>query len=183
MQTSNLLEMGATMHSMTTPIAVLQASLSAPATPRAVLTPRSARAGPSVPGSPTSSAYSSFYAETHSSTFHIQTSLPDGRPSLIVDPGSVGNFCGDKWAKGVAITANRNGHRPSCQQRARPLQVGGVGSGSQSCTFDCRLPIGLRHSGSQQISLGELTIPSKAQIYPDCLESWHSRDTARSGTS
>ena len=145
--------------SMTTPPGMLQAPGSAPPTPRAVLTPRSARAGQSVPGSPTSSAYGSFYADTHSSTFHIQTRLPDGRPALIVDPGSVGNLCGGKWAKEVAITANRNGHRPSYQQRARPLQVSGVGNGAQSCTYDCRLPIGLRRSGSQQISLGELTIP------------------------
>jgi len=174
LQAPNLLESGVAMHSMTTPPGVLPTSLSAPTTPR--LTPRSARARPSssapttprltpraepsAPGSPTSSAYGSFYTETHNPTFHIQTRLPDGRPSLIVDPGSVGNLCGDKWAKEVAITANRNGHKPSYQQRARPLQVSGVGSGSQSCNFDCRLPIGLRHSGSQQTTLGELTIPA-----------------------
>ena len=28
--------------------------------------------------------------------------LANGRPSLIVDPGSVGNLCGSKWAKEVA---------------------------------------------------------------------------------
>jgi hypothetical protein len=72
LQAPNLLEMGATMHSMTTPFGRLRA----PPTPRTVLTPRSARAGQSVPGSPTSSAYGSFYADTHSSTFHIQTRLP-----------------------------------------------------------------------------------------------------------
>jgi len=77
-----------------------------------------------------------------------------------VDPGSVGNLCGDKWAKEVAIAASRNGHKPSYQKRARPLQVSGVGNGSQSCGYDCRLPVGLRQAGSQQVSLGELTIPS-----------------------
>ena len=91
---------------------------------------------------------------------HIQTRLPDGRPALIVDPGSVGNLCREKWAKEVAIAAARSGHRPSYQKRARPLQVSGVASGAQSCSYDRRLPVGLRHAGNQQISLGELTIPS-----------------------
>ena len=174
LQAPNLLESGAAMHNITTPPGVLQTAQSAPASPR--LTPRSARARPSssvpttprvtpraepsVPGSPASSAYGSFYTETLNPTYHIQTRLPDGRPSLIVDPGSVGNLCGDKWAKEVAIAANRNGHNPSYQQRARPLQVSGVGSGSQKCNYDCRLPIGLRHSKSQQTTLGELTIPA-----------------------
>jgi hypothetical protein len=35
----------------------------------------------------------------NSECFHIQTQLPDGRKSLLIDPGSVGNLCGDKWAK------------------------------------------------------------------------------------
>ena len=92
---------------------------------------------------------------------HVQTRLPpDGRPALIVDPGSVGNLCGDKWAKEVAIAAACNGHKPSYKKRARPLQVSGVGKGAQSCRYDCHLPVGLRHAGNQQTSLGELTIPS-----------------------
>ena len=60
----------------------------------------------------------------------------------------------------MAIAAARNGHKPSYQKRARPLQVSGVGNGAQSCSYDYRLPVGLRQAGSQQISLGELTIPS-----------------------
>ena len=31
--------------------------------------------------------------------YHIRTQLADGRPALIIDPGSVGNLCGDRWAK------------------------------------------------------------------------------------
>ena len=72
----------------------------------------------------------------------------------------MGNLCGDKWAKEVAIAASRNGHRPSYEKRARPLQVSGVGNGAQSCQYDCRLPIALRHAGSSQNSIGELTVPA-----------------------
>ena len=100
------------------------------------------------------------YTEPSAITFHIQTRLPDGRPALIVDPGSVGNLCGDKWAREVAIAASRSGHKPSYTRRARPLQVSGVGHGAQACKFDCKLPIGLRHASGQRTSLGELTVPS-----------------------
>ena len=43
------------------------------------------------------------------SAYPIQTRLQDGRPSIIVDPGSVGNLCGDKWAKEIALMAKSNG--------------------------------------------------------------------------
>ena len=39
---------------------------------------------------------SSMYVGEH---FHVHTQLPDGRPSILVDPGSVSNLCGDKWAR------------------------------------------------------------------------------------
>ena len=32
--------------------------------------------------------------------YPIQTKLKDGRPSIIIDPGSVGNLCGDKMGEG-----------------------------------------------------------------------------------
>ena len=99
-----------------------------------------------------------YYANDHA--YHIQTRLPDGRPAFIVDPGSVGNLCGDKWAKQVAIAAARAGHHPSYERRPRPLQVSGVGHGSQTCKYDCRLPVALRHAGEQRTSIGEFTVPS-----------------------
>ena len=52
-----------------------------------------------------SSSYPSFVA-------HAQTRLADGRHSVIVDPGSVGDLCGDKWAKDIATAAVRAGEKP-----------------------------------------------------------------------
>jgi len=142
----NLLESSASFHSLVTP-------------PSGAVTPRSARSVTgSVRGESQMAAPSTYYAGTHA--FHIQTRLPDGRPALIVDPGSVGNLCGDKWAKEVAIAASRSGHRPSYERRSRPLSVSGVGHGSQTCHFDCKLPVSLRHAGGQSTSFGELTIPA-----------------------
>ena len=93
-------------------------------------------------------------------SFHIQTRLADGRPSIIVDPGSVGNLCGDKWAKEVATIAARNGHKPSYEKRPRPLNVSGVGNGSNSCHYDCKLPVALQQADQGELSVGHLTVPA-----------------------
>ena len=94
-------------------------------------------------------------------SFHIQTQLADGRPAILVDPGSVGNLCGDKWAEKVAATAKKAGLRPTYQKRRSPLNVSGVGNGSQSCEYDCALPVSLRHADDpNKSSKGVLNIPS-----------------------
>ena len=100
---------------------------------------------------------------TDTSVYHIQTQLADGRPSILVDPGSVGNLCGDRWAEKVAKTARQAGLRPSYERRQVPLTVSGVGNGSQSCKYDCALPVSLRHADEpERASTGVLTIPSIA---------------------
>ena len=78
------------------------------------------------------------------SAYPIQTRLQDGRPSIIIDPGSVGDLCGDRWAREVALMAKANGHKPIHKLRERALQVSGVGNGSQQCHYDCDLPVVLR---------------------------------------
>ena len=98
-----------------------------------------------------------FYAAP---SYPIQTNLVDGRPSIIVDPGSVGNLCGDKWAREVAKMAAHNGHKPSYEKRPRPLKVCGVGNGSQECQYDCTLPVAVRPESNNQANIGNLTIPA-----------------------
>ncbi len=85
-------------------------------------------------------------------SFHVQARLPDGCPSLIVDPGSVGNLCGDAWAKGVAAAARQHGHKPSYAKRGRPLRV-------QSCNYDCTLPIALKQK-DKSVALGQVVTPT-----------------------
>ena len=91
--------------------------------------------------------------------YHVQIRLLDGRPSLLVDPGSVGNLCGDAWAKSVAEAAHRHGHNPSYNKRNRPLRVQGVGNGAQSCNYDCTLPIALKQK-DKSVAMGKLLIPT-----------------------
>ena len=93
-------------------------------------------------------------------SYHIHTRLADGRPSLIVDPGSVGNLCGSAWAKEVAGAAFKNGQRPTYEKRPRPLRVSGVGSGAQQCTYDCNLPVALRRIDNKKIVVGHINTPT-----------------------
>ena len=79
--------------------------------------------------------------------YHIRSQLADGRPSILIDPGSVGNLCGDRWAHKVAQAAKNAGREPSYERRSTPLNVSGVGHGSQKCVYDCTLPVALRKSG------------------------------------
>jgi hypothetical protein len=92
--------------------------------------------------------------------YRIQTRLADGRPDVLVDAGSVGNLCGDRWAEEVAVAAARRDRRPMCERRQTPLEVSGVAAGSQSCEFDCELPVAFEQADGQTASVGCVAAPT-----------------------
>ena len=47
----------------------------------------------------TPSAFINYGEVDRQNVYHSGTGLPDGRPPLLIDPGSVANLCGDKWAQ------------------------------------------------------------------------------------
>ena len=69
----------------------------------------------------------------------------------------MGNLAGDKWAREVSAMAITNKRRPEQVRRDRPLTVSGVGTGTQKCTHNVKLPIamcrtdGTHSSGSFQV--------------------------------
>ena len=73
-------------------------------------------------------------------------SLPSGRMGLIVDPGSWQSLMGDKFAEALLDMLALNGQSATMTQRTTPLNVGGVGHGSQMCHEDLQFPIALRRS-------------------------------------
>ena len=89
---------------------------------------------------------SQFSAPEEYRAFHSQTRLAYGRPALIVDPGSVGNLCGDAWARDVAKYAAQHSRHPSYEKRPRRLRVSGVGSGTQHCSRHSKLPMALKQA-------------------------------------
>jgi hypothetical protein len=78
--------------------------------------------------------------------FHTNTQLKDGRPSLLVDPGSKGNLGGEATIRGHARAAQAAGQQYSATKRNVPLNVMGVGNGSQSCPYDCTTALGLQRT-------------------------------------
>jgi hypothetical protein len=92
--------------------------------------------------------------------YHVRTQLADGRPSLVIDPGSVGNLMGDSTAKQIAQTAARHGLRPTYEKRDRPLNVSGVGHGAERAVYDCTLPIALRRAEGEEATVGTMTTPT-----------------------
>ena len=79
-----------------------------------------------------------------SGVYHINTQLADGRPSVLVDPGSRGNLGGSGPIRKAALAASEHGRHPISVKRDRPLNVMGVGNGSQACAYDCTTPIVLK---------------------------------------
>ena len=94
--------------------------------------------------------------------YHSETRLPDGRPSLLIDPGSAANLCGDKWAQECAKMAIQHGLTPSQNKRTRPLSVMGVGNGNQTCTHDCTLPIAMSRGNDTTVT-GSFATPIAAE--------------------
>jgi hypothetical protein len=90
--------------------------------------------------------------------FHVNTQLPDGRPSILVDPGSKGNLVGEDTSKYHATCAIKAGRTPQQHYREKALNVMGVGNGAQSCHFDTTIPIALRRQDGS-VANGNFTAP------------------------
>jgi len=94
-----------------------------------------------------------------SSVFHVETTLTDGRQSILIDTGSVSNLCGDAWVKEIAETAIDYGGKPTYTRRITPMNVCGVGEGSQQCTHDSGLPIAMRNVDGLKVA-GQISMPT-----------------------
>ena len=94
------------------------------------------------------------------SVYHALTRLADGRPSLLIDPGSVGNLCGEAWARSVSYAAKQVGKTSIYRRRPRVLNVRGVGPKGAECTHDLTLPISMRTLGGQTVSPGTFVTPA-----------------------
>ena len=55
--------------------------------------------------------------------YHMNTRLPDGRVSIIVDTGAWGNLSGEEWAQSAAAASQRAGYPPSQHKMDNPVHV------------------------------------------------------------
>ena len=92
--------------------------------------------------------------------YHALTRLRDGRPSLLIDCGSVGNLCGENWARSVGEAAEKAGKTVLYTKRSKSLNVRGVGPEAAECTHDLTFPIALRTADGRGSSAGTFITPT-----------------------
>ena len=83
------------------------------------------------------------------SVYHSSTQLPDGRLSVIIDPGPWTNLIGCDLARKQVTRALKNGLAPK-QTKIKPFNVAGVGKGTQTCKFGIHTPIAVEHADDQR---------------------------------
>jgi hypothetical protein len=82
----------------------------------------------------------------------------------MVDCGSVGNLAGEEPAKATAKAASRGGKQVRMTKRDKPLNVSGVGNGSQKCEVDVIMPLALPTTDGKAIA-----VEYKAPVIPDSI--------------
>ena len=90
--------------------------------------------------------------------YHSQTRLPGGQLSMIVDPGAWTNLIGADLAAQLARRATEAGHSPRQVPMDQPLNIQGVGNGTQQCTHQLVTPIAV-HDSEGRATLHSLTAP------------------------
>jgi len=97
---------------------------------------------------------------TEAHIYHARTHLRDGRPSLVVDCGSVGNLCGEEWARAVSEAAKKAEKTVFYTQRTKTLNVRGVGPEASQCTHDLTFPIALKKADGSGSCVGAFISPT-----------------------
>ena len=94
--------------------------------------------------------------------YHAETRLWGKQKGVLVDPGSVYNLAGDNWVTEIGLEAVSYGKKPKQTQREKPLNVSGVGNGSQQAKYNVKLPLALKQTDGKVVTgtFESPTIPS-----------------------
>ena len=101
-------------------------------------------ANPDAESQPRSAAVNATSESGITSVYHGATRLSGEHQGPVVDPGSIFNLCGDRWAKTHYRIAETHGRTAKHAKRDQPLQVAGVGHGTQGAKFDVNIPVALK---------------------------------------
>ena len=132
--------------------------------PEGNVTPPSTSRASTTFHTPVSSAQQSFPwwpvpSVPQTSSFHISTHRTEaGQLGILIDPGSYGNLCGEDWCVSAAKEAQDAGYRATQKNKTQPLDVGGVGSGTQRCHSEFVVPTAFR-AADGSVSAGTYSAP------------------------
>ncbi len=93
--------------------------------------------------------------------FHSSVRL-QGRESLLIDVGAVGNLCGSAWAKRVELEGNKASHGTKWHSLESKIELEGVGAQSSQATSAVVVPIRLESGdiGEYQAIVVEGELPA-----------------------
>ena len=91
--------------------------------------------------------------------YHAQTTLRNGRPGLLIDIGAWTNIGGRDKGREAAISAVRAGYTPSQKRMNTPLEIMGVGNGSQQCIWESRIPVAVPVDDGSSAELFDYEVP------------------------
>ena len=101
-------------------------------------------------------------------TFLLNTELSDGRVAALLDIGAVGNLAGDRWIRKLTTLAFQAGLRSTAIRLNNPINVSGVGNGSQRVEWKVSCPATVTDVEGNTV-LDKFTanvIPTR--LYQDC---------------
>ena len=106
-----------------------------------------------------------------SPVYHASTQLPNGRVSIIIDPGAWTNLIGSTLARKLTQVAMKFGIKPKQTKMSEPLTIQGVGNGTQACRYKMDIPIAVPHADgtSHQHTLSSPIVEGTGSELPGLL--------------
>jgi hypothetical protein len=92
--------------------------------------------------------------------YHASTQLPNGQPSILVDVGAWTNLSGSNSSRRMAMEAVAAGHKVEQWKMATPLNIAGVGSGTQECKWETKIPICVEDAGGETATVHHFETPT-----------------------
>ena len=104
-----------------------------------------------LPPNPRGGYYPIFKKNDQTASYLVKTELPDGRLSIIVDPGAWTNLAGGNWIRNMKDRALKNGRKHAQTQLQKPLEVQGVGQGIQKAIWNVHMPIAVKDQDGKHV--------------------------------
>ena len=83
---------------------------------------------------------------TGNASFLSSTSLPNGQPAILVDPGAYENLACRKWVQEMQAKAAAAGYHAQAEPLRTPQQFSGVGAGNITASWKVDMPVATKAS-------------------------------------